>query len=125
MLFFASTCRFPREKTLKGKRKCKHPLTARKSEEKRSVEAVKVFCQNTTRPKGGVEIVTKTRSARPLLTHFIAVIFVNIFLSYYATPVFLYFQYINCIYIRGGWSGVGAGEAGLNRIVKTALSQRG
>ena len=54
---------FPREKTLKGKRKCKHPLTARKSEEKRSVEAVKVFCQNTTRPKGGVEIVTKTRRA--------------------------------------------------------------
>ncbi len=40
---------FPREKTLKGKRKCKHPLTAIKSEEKRSVEAVKVFCQNTTR----------------------------------------------------------------------------
>ena len=25
-------------------------------------------------------------------------------------------------YIRGGWSGVGVGEAGLNRIVKTALS---
>ena len=28
-------------------------------------------------------------------------------------------------YLRGGWSGVGVGEAGLNRIVKTALSQRG
>ena len=25
-------------------------------------------------------------------------------------------------YIWGGWSGVGVGEAGLNRIVKTALS---
>ena len=63
MRFFALTCRLPREKTRKGKRKCKHPLTARKSEEKRSVEAVKVFCQNTTRPTGGVEIVTKTRRA--------------------------------------------------------------
>ena len=31
----------------------------------------------------------------------------------------------NCKNIRGGWSGVGVGEAGLNRIVKTALSQRG
>ena len=37
------TITFLREKTLKGKRKCKHPLTARKSEVKRSVEAVKVF----------------------------------------------------------------------------------
>jgi len=125
MRFFALTCRFPREKTRKGKRKCKHPLTARKSEEKRSVEAVKVFCQNTTRPTGGVEIVTKTRSARPLLTHFIAVIFVNIFFVVLSNFCILYFQYINCIYIRGGWSGVGVGEAGLNRIVKTALSQRG
>ena len=71
MRFFALTCRFPREKTRKGKRKCKHPLTAIKSEEKRSVEAVKVFCQNTTRPKGGVEIVTKTRRACGLTPYFL------------------------------------------------------
>jgi len=29
----------------------------------REAAAVKVFCQNTTRPTGGVEIVTKTRRA--------------------------------------------------------------
>jgi len=47
-----------------------------------SVKAVKVFWQNTTRLTGGVEIMAKTRSARPLQTYFSAVIFVNIFLSF-------------------------------------------
>ncbi|MGC3978350.1 MAG: hypothetical protein QM751_09105 [Paludibacteraceae bacterium] len=62
MLFFASICRYPREKTGKGQRKCKPPLTARKSEDKRSVETVKFFCQNTILPMGGVEIVTNCNS---------------------------------------------------------------
>jgi len=48
------------EKTEKGKRKCKRPLTARKSVEERSVEAVKVFGKNTTCK---VEIFSKTRRA--------------------------------------------------------------
>ena len=30
---------------------------------------------------------------------------------------------INCIYIWGGWSGVGVGEAGLNRNSKNSLER--
>ena len=44
MFILCKACQ--REKTLKGKRKCKPPLTAIKSEEKRSVKAGKVFRQN-------------------------------------------------------------------------------
>ena len=67
-----------RTKTLKGNRKCKPLLTARKSEMEWSVRAVKVFCKNTTWGTK-VEIITKTRRAWPLLTYFIAVNFVSIF----------------------------------------------
>jgi len=53
-----TTIIFPPKREKKKRRKKRYAyLKARRA------AAVKVFCQNTTRPKGGVEIVTKTRRA--------------------------------------------------------------
>ncbi|VBB45791.1 hypothetical protein TRIP_D310186 [uncultured Paludibacter sp.] len=49
----------------------------------------------------------------------------NIFFVVLSTPSISIFNISTAFFLRGGWSGVGVGEAGLNRIVKTALSQRG
>jgi hypothetical protein len=81
MLFFALTCFQDCKKIQSNELTDRHPTTPttiifppKKRKKKRRKKryaylkvrraaAVKVFCQNTTRPTGCVEIVTKTRRA--------------------------------------------------------------